>query len=73
MYVCLSILIVGSLASCRQVISMDACFLKGYYGGQQSTGVGIEANDCIYPIAWAWVDKEKNHNWVWFLELLLKI
>lgn len=70
MYVYLSPLRSGFLAGCRQVISVDGCFLKGLYGGQLLTAVGIDANDCIYPIAWAIVNKEDYSNWVWFLELL---
>ncbi|KAK8665759.1 hypothetical protein V6N13_005921 [Hibiscus sabdariffa] len=32
--------------------------------------VGIDANDCIYPIAYTVVDSENNSSWSWFLELL---
>lgn len=41
---------------------MDGCFLKGYYGGQLLAAVGIDANDWIYLVAWAVVDKENYHN-----------
>lgn len=51
---------------------MDGCFLKGYYGGQLLAAVGIDVNDWIYLVAWAVVDKENYHNWVWFLKLLAK-
>ncbi|XP_039143892.1 uncharacterized protein LOC120281002 [Dioscorea cayenensis subsp. rotundata] len=70
MYVCLAPLKAGFLASCRQIISLDGCFLKGLFGGQLLSAVGIDANDCIYPIAWARVEKENRENWSWFLELL---
>ena len=44
--------------------------LKGLYGGQLLTEVGIDAIDYIYPVAWATVSKENKDNWKWFLELL---
>ncbi|XP_039139366.1 uncharacterized protein LOC120276748 isoform X2 [Dioscorea cayenensis subsp. rotundata] len=60
----------GVFQSCRNLVSLDGCFLKGTYGGQLLTAVGIDANDCIYPIAWAVVNKENKENWTWFLQLL---
>ena len=70
MYVYLAPLREGFLAGCMQILSVDGCFLKGLYGGQLLTAVGIDANDCIYPVAWATVSKENKDNWKWFLELL---
>ncbi|XP_050204849.1 uncharacterized protein LOC126654895 [Mercurialis annua] len=70
MYVCLAPLRDGFKDGCRRVISVDGCWPKGLYGGQLLTAVGIDANDCIYPIAWAVVDGETKENWLWFLELL---
>ncbi|XP_039130904.1 uncharacterized protein LOC120267311 [Dioscorea cayenensis subsp. rotundata] len=50
MYVYLAPLREGFLAGCKQIISVDGCFLKGLYGGQLISVVGIDANDCIYPV-----------------------
>ena len=50
MYVCLAPLREGFLAGCRQIFSVNGCFLKGLYGGQLLTAVGIEANNCIYLV-----------------------
>ncbi|XP_039130213.1 uncharacterized protein LOC120266636 [Dioscorea cayenensis subsp. rotundata] len=69
-YVCLAPLREGFLAGCRHFVSLDGCFLKGVYGGQLLCAVGIDANDCIYPISWAMVSKENKDNWKWFLEIL---
>eukprot|EP00257_Ricinus_communis_P021733 XP_015581275.1 uncharacterized protein LOC107262099 [Ricinus communis] len=55
---------------CRPLISIDGCWLKGIYGGQLLTAVAVDANDCIYPVAWAVVQKENKDNWKWFLDLL---
>ena len=71
MYVCLAPLREGFLAGCRQILSVDGCFLKGLYRGQLLTAVGIDANDCIYRVAWATVSKENKDNWKWFLEQLV--
>lgn len=70
MYVCLAPLRTGFLTGCRRIISVDGCFLKGRYGGQLLSDVGVDANNCSYPIAWAIVNKENRENWIWFLQLL---
>lgn len=70
MYVCLAPLRLGFLAGCRRIISVDGCFLKGLYGGQLLSAVGVDANNCSYPLAWAVVNKENRMNWIWFLQLL---
>ncbi|XP_048235198.1 uncharacterized protein LOC107261254 [Ricinus communis] len=69
MYVCFAALREG-FKFCRPFISLDGCWLKGVFGGQFLTAVGLDANDCIYPIAWCVVQKENKENWKWFLELL---
>ncbi|KAK5825440.1 hypothetical protein PVK06_020276 [Gossypium arboreum] len=43
---------------------------KGYYGGHLLAAVGVDANDCVYPVAFAVVESENKHSWFWFLELL---
>ncbi|KAK8713340.1 hypothetical protein V6N13_148561 [Hibiscus sabdariffa] len=46
----------GFKAGCRPIIGLDGCHLKGYHGVHLLTVVGIDANDCIYPIAFAIVE-----------------
>ncbi|KAL4346647.1 hypothetical protein GQ457_17G011550 [Hibiscus cannabinus] len=46
----------GFKTGCRPIISLDGCHLNGYYGGHILAAVGIDANDCIYPIAYACVE-----------------
>ena len=53
MYVCFTALKRGFKDGCRQLISVDGIWLKGIFGGELLTAVGIDANDCIYPIVWA--------------------
>ncbi|KAM7468781.1 hypothetical protein LguiB_016343 [Lonicera macranthoides] len=60
----------GSLEACRPFIGVDGCFLKGPYGGQLLTAVGIDANNGMHSFAWAVVEKETKALWTWFLRLL---
>ncbi|KAL4284901.1 hypothetical protein GQ457_16G025860 [Hibiscus cannabinus] len=69
-YICIKALKDGFLVGCRPIISIDGCWLKGKYEGHLLAAVGIDANDCIYPIAYAVVEKENKSSWGWFLELL---
>ena len=69
MYVCIDSLKKG-FKSCRPIICVDGTWLKGVFGGQLLTAVGIDANDFIYPISWTVVQVENRVNWTWFLKLL---
>ncbi|XP_065855437.1 uncharacterized protein [Euphorbia lathyris] len=69
-YVCLAPLKIGWKTGCRPIVCIDGCWLKGTYGGQLLTAVGIDPNDCIYPIAWGIVLTESTDTWMWFLENL---
>ncbi|XP_038992977.1 uncharacterized protein LOC120116621 [Hibiscus syriacus] len=58
------------IQGCRRIISLDGCFLKGYYVGYLLTAVGTDANGGIYPIAYAVEESENRYSWLWFLEIL---
>jgi hypothetical protein len=60
----------GFLEGYRPLICLDGCHLKTKYGGIILTAVGIDPNDCIYPIALAIVEVESLATWKWFLETL---
>lgn len=60
----------GFLAGCRPLICLDGCHIKTKFGGQILTAVGIDPNDCIYPIAIAVVEVESKASWKWFLQTL---
>lgn len=60
----------GFLIGCRPLICLDGCHIKTKFGGQLLTAVGIDPNDCIYPIAMAVVEVESLSSWRWFLEIL---
>ena len=69
-YICFEALKKGFKAGCRQLIGLDGCHLRGPHPGVLLTAVGIDANDCIYPIAYAVVEIENKSSWKWFMEFL---
>ncbi|XP_058759822.1 uncharacterized protein LOC131633127 [Vicia villosa] len=56
----------------KPLVGLDACFLKGETGGQLMSAVGRDANNQIYPIAYAVVEAETKDSWEWFLHLLIE-
>ncbi|XP_020417204.1 uncharacterized protein LOC18781319 [Prunus persica] len=72
LYVCLDACKKGFIAGCRPLIGVDACHLKGTFQGQLLVSVGIDANDNMYPIAYAVAELESKDSWCWFLQLLIE-
>lgn len=70
MYCALGPLKEGFKKGCRPFIGVDGCFLKGPFPGQLLSAVGIDANNGMYPFAWAVVEKETKSSWTWFLKLV---
>ncbi|XP_016676344.1 uncharacterized protein [Gossypium hirsutum] len=70
LYICLEACKSGWLTGCRRIIGLDGCWLTGYYGGHLLAAVGVYANNCVYPVAFAAVESENKQSWFWFLELL---
>ena len=58
MYVCLDACKKGFVAGCRPIIAVDGCHLKAGFGGQLLAAVGKDANDDMYPIAYAICEAE---------------
>ncbi|XP_058181319.1 uncharacterized protein LOC131299757 [Rhododendron vialii] len=54
-------------------IGLDACFLKGPYGGQLMHATATDGNIQMYPLCMAIVEAELKDSWAWFLENLLRI
>ena len=69
-YICFKAIKEGWKVGCRRVIGLDGSFLKGQCKGELLTAIGRDANNQVYPIAWAVDDIENNLNWKWFLELI---
>nr|GEV03484.1 hypothetical protein CTI12_AA105810 [Tanacetum cinerariifolium] len=70
MYICFKRVKDGWLAGCRKVICWDRCFLKHTCWRELLTAMGRDANNQMYPIAWAVVRVENADNLGWFLHLL---
>ena len=51
------------LSACRPIICLDGCHIKTKFGGQLLTAVGMDPNDCIYPIAIAVAEVESLATW----------
>nr|GEX14565.1 hypothetical protein CTI12_AA176900 [Tanacetum cinerariifolium] len=69
-YICFKGLKDGWLDGYRRIIGLDGCFLKHTCRGELLTALGRDANNQMYPIAWAVVKVENIKNWSWFLSLL---
>ena len=53
---------------CLPVICIDGTFLTGRYKGQILTAIGVDCNNQIVPLAFAFVENENIDSWYWFLE-----
>lgn len=57
----------GLLAGCRSLIGVDGAHLKGEFGGVLLSAVALDANNEIFPFAWAIVSGEDEVAWRFFL------
>ncbi|KAK9911852.1 hypothetical protein M0R45_035737 [Rubus argutus] len=71
MYVCLAACKEGWIKGCRPVIGLDGCHIKGPHPGQLLCAVGIDANNGMFPIAYAIAEVENTDTWRWFLQYLI--
>lgn len=70
MYLCLEGLKHGFNLACRRVIGFDGTYIKSHYKGQILTAVGVDPNNCMYPLAYAVVEAENRDSWEWCVKLL---
>ncbi|XP_030479245.1 uncharacterized protein LOC115696487 [Cannabis sativa] len=63
MYICFVGLRDGFNARCRPLIGLDGCYIKGPRKGQLLTAIGIDAENGIYPVAFAIVEIENKETW----------
>ncbi|WMV28961.1 hypothetical protein MTR67_022346 [Solanum verrucosum] len=70
MYICFNALKLGWKEGLRPFIGLDGTFLKGQCKGQLLVAMAQDSQNCLYPLAWAVVDKETTRTWIWFLQLL---
>ncbi|XP_074315450.1 uncharacterized protein LOC141651648 [Silene latifolia] len=52
---------------CRPIITIDGTHLYGKYSGTMLIAMGVDANEQLFPLAFAIVEKENYENWSWFL------
>ncbi|KAK9998941.1 hypothetical protein SO802_018544 [Lithocarpus litseifolius] len=55
---------------CKPVISIDKTHLYGKYRGVLLIAMATNANNKVFPLAFAIVNKELGISWGWFLECL---
>ncbi|KAM0900304.1 hypothetical protein ACQ4PT_020726 [Festuca glaucescens] len=60
----------GFLSRCRPLICVDGCHIKTRYKGVLLTAIGINPNDCIFPIAMGMVEVECTSSLEWFITTL---
>jgi hypothetical protein len=71
MYICLEVCKRDFKNGCRSILRLDACHLKGEYGGQLLCAIGLDGNDDMFPIAYAVAEAKTRESWQWFIQLLL--
>ncbi|KAL5551196.1 hypothetical protein UlMin_001372 [Ulmus minor] len=71
-YICLGACKRGFLEACMPLIGLDGCHTKGPFSGQLLSVVGVDANNCMYPIAYSIVEQENKETWSWFMGLLME-
>ena len=69
MYVCLEACKNAFVTTCRPLIGLDGCFLKGEFGGQLLSEVGKDGNNQMFPFAYVVVESENYSSWKWFVDL----
>ncbi|XP_061988909.1 uncharacterized protein LOC133707368 [Rosa rugosa] len=69
-YICFAACKNGWMNGCMPLIGLDGCHIKGHHPGQLLAAVGIDANNGMFPIAYAIAEAENQETWTWFLELL---
>lgn len=65
--------IYGFLHACRPLLEIDKAELKGKYLGCLLCASAVDADDQLFPLAFAVVDAESDDNWMWFLSELRKL
>ncbi|XP_077250785.1 uncharacterized protein LOC143890112 [Tasmannia lanceolata] len=65
--------IYGFINACRPLLELDRAHLKGKYLGTLLCAAAVDADDALFPLAFAIVDQENDTNWMWFLSELRKL
>ena len=60
----------SAFSSCRNLIFLDTCHLKGRYKGQLFVATTLDGNDQIIPLAYFIAEEESEYFWTKFLRYL---
>ena len=52
------------------LLCIDGTFLTGKYRGTILTEIGVDDNNQLMPVAFAFVESESTDSWLWFLQLV---
>nr|KAJ0204775.1 hypothetical protein LSAT_V11C500294470 [Lactuca sativa] len=66
-YICLGPLKSGFAAEKRDLLGLDGAFMKAPYYSMILTAMGLDGNNCTYPLAYTVVEAENFNSWTWFL------
>ncbi|KAG7534518.1 Zinc finger SWIM-type [Arabidopsis thaliana x Arabidopsis arenosa] len=69
-YSCFFAMKEGWKNGCRRILHLDGTFMKGKIKGEVLTAISRDANDKMFPVAWAIVPIENKIYWGWFMTLL---
>ncbi|WVZ50495.1 hypothetical protein U9M48_001741, partial [Paspalum notatum var. saurae] len=53
---------------CLPLLCIDGTFLTGKYKGTILIAIGVDGNNQVLPVAFAFVENENTDSWYWFLE-----
>ncbi|CAL2239768.1 unnamed protein product [Prunus armeniaca] len=54
----------GFLDGCRPVVCLDGCHVKGPRPGQVLSAMGVDANNGMFPLTYAYVEIKSNSTWL---------
>ena len=61
---------IDGFTHCHPVICVDGTHINGKYKGKILVAMGIDADNSIFPLAFAIIDEETLTSWSWFLRNL---
>jgi hypothetical protein len=57
---------IKAFSHCRPVLCVDGTFFTGKYKGHILTAIGMDSNNQIFPLAFAFLKSENTESWSWF-------
>jgi hypothetical protein len=59
---------INAFVHCRPVLCIDGTFLTVKHKGQILIAIGVDGNNQVLPMAFAFVESENTESWYWFLD-----